>query len=785
MEQMSATCDAPVANPVIKLTTSSGLETLPERPEDSNDRSTLTDHLAEDTAALSLEEDDPGLIRYRVEYVGQISGSVFVDGKFKRVQTSEEPPVFEYVEVRLTGQDELSTSTSEDVTKTEQGKGHSYINILSPAVTEALRCVVDYYPDIDFSPNIIKVMEPYSVFVIFEKELTAYRERVALKAGEEPSTCPNQWAEKHIGIVQAFVRERTRKAVEAERDRHARGYVTFDMLWLLYKPGSDVYYDLYNIGEHEPYIVMSMEFKLTNGTTNSYDIDFWNLDADSNRVGPMKSTLTVGRFAGEKAIVSLRAYPCEYIRFLDDVGEGDAEAITQHFMNRGKKWYKFRREVRSYRFDGHTTTFPRRAFTSLAMVDPIQYAFWSGEERRSLLPGVTHPSGPLKICSCERCEDRIYRHAVKPKFAGYSDINPLVVEELTDHQYFLCDQMVEAFLFKLRSWRFLHVDGFQEATFDKSLFDRLVMKNETKEYIQRLTQMYIRGASQPTLQETTYFTKISSVHKNTRRKKADTMWTADFIKGKGEGLTILLHGRPGVGKTYTAECIADFTERPLLSLTCSDIGVKPEAIEENLVKWFKLAENWGAIMLIDEADIYMEHRQVQDIERNHLVAGFLRALEYYKGILFLTTNRVGTFDEAFISRIHVQVHYPKFEDEERDRLWDAFFEKLEEDRETTMRITQSAKDYVQSKELRALEWNGREIRNAFQVAVALAEAHSQKDKEGRVLIKSDHIKATVQMSREFRDYLVKLHKGDLSKRASLLGNRYDAYGKETERTDKY
>ncbi|KAK7424194.1 hypothetical protein QQZ08_008682 [Neonectria magnoliae] len=106
-------------------------------------------------------------------------------------------------------------------------------------------------------------------------------------------------------------------------------------------------------------------------------------------------------------------------------------------------------------------------------------------------------------------------------------------------------------------------------------------------------------------------------------------------------------------------------------------------------------------MLIDEADIYMEHRQVQDIERNNIVAGFLRALEYYKGILSLTTNRV---------------HYPKFEGEERDRLWDAFFEKSEEDRETTIRITQSAKDYVQS----------------------------------------DHIKATVQMLREFRDYLVKL-----------------------------
>lgn len=129
------------------------------------------------------------------------------------------------------------------------------------------------------------------------------------------------------------------------------------------------------------------------------------------------------------------------------------------------------------------------------------------------------------------------------------------------------------------------------------------------------------------------------------------------------------------------------------------------------MKWFKLAESWGAIVLIDEADIYMEERQPQDLTRNHLVAGFLRALEYFKGILFLTTNRIGTFDEAFISRIHVPIYYPDFQPSDRIRVWDSFFEKLEQDRETTMRIMQSTKDYTQSQEVLALEWNGREIRN--------------------------------------------------------------------------
>lgn len=217
-----------------------------------------------------------------------------------------------------------------------------------------------------------------------------------------------------------------------------------------------------------------------------------------------------------------------------------------------------------------------------------------------------------------------------------------------------------------------------------------------------------------------------------------------------------------------------------------------------------MAQNWGAIVLIDEADIFMEERQPQDLARNHLVAGFLRALEYFKGIVFLTTNRVGTFDEAFISRIHVPIYYSEFTPEQRIKVWDTFFEKLELDRESTMRILSSAKDYVESSELQNLKWNGREIRNgnerffliiflfyltgfwvyaithwftssAFQVAVALAEAQGQKDDKGRVLIKKEHIKATVDMSKDFSDYLKRVHKSDMSKKAAIMGNRFDAY----------
>lgn len=97
--------------------------------------------------------------------------------------------------------------------------------------------------------------------------------------------------------------------------------------------------------------------------------------------------------------------------------------------------------------------------------------------------------------------------------------------------------------------------------------------------------------------------------------------------------------------------------------------------------------------------------------------GFLRALELYDGILFLTTNRVGAFDDAFISRIHVKLYYQDFDDSQRRQIWQTFIDKLNKERgpasksAVKFRVSIDAKEYINSKEMKELKWNGREIRN--------------------------------------------------------------------------
>ncbi|KAJ2968559.1 hypothetical protein NUW58_g10197 [Xylaria curta] len=221
----------------------------------------------------------------------------------------------------------------------------------------------------------------------------------------------------------------------------------------------------------------------------------------------------------------------------------------------------------------------------------------------------------------------------------------------------------------------------------------------------------------------------------------------DLIRGKGFGLVILLHGVPGVGKTATAEAIAQINKKPLFIITCGDLGFTPKEVEDSLRDIFRLAHLWGCILLLDEADVFLSRRELGDLKRNALVSVFLRVLEYYSGILFLTTNRVGTLDEAFKSRIHVSLYYPPLDRVQTieifkvniRKLQETVFEKekLQDELDSTSTATPverprlaidpnsildyAAWHYAVNKATPEQRWNGRQIRNAFQIAYSLAQ----------------------------------------------------------------
>jgi hypothetical protein len=71
---------------------------------------------------------------------------------------------------------------------------------------------------------------------------------------------------------------------------------------------------------------------------------------------------------------------------------------------------------------------------------------------------------------------------------------------------------------------------------------------------------------------------------------------------------------------FNAESVAEYTKRPLLSITAADLGHEPEQLEGNLLRFFKNAAAWDAVVLLDEADVYLERRSSHDLRRNSIVS---------------------------------------------------------------------------------------------------------------------------------------------------------------------
>ena len=207
------------------------------------------------------------------------------------------------------------------------------------------------------------------------------------------------------------------------------------------------------------------------------------------------------------------------------------------------------------------------------------------------------------------------------------------------------------------------------------------------------------------------------------------------IASKGEGAIFLLAVLPGCGKTMTAEAVAESIHKPLFKVNLGTLSGNIEKLEIRLGEVLQLSARWDAVLLIDEADAFMEARDSNDLHRNALVAVFLRLLEYYTGVLFTTTNRGSNIDTAFWSRITLAFHYPKLDDAALTTIWTNMLRNVG--------ISVSKKEI---KDLLTYGANGREIGNAINAAQSLAL-------EDKTKVTARHIRSILSVKKQFMDAL--------------------------------
>jgi hypothetical protein len=277
--------------------------------------------------------------------------------------------------------------------------------------------------------------------------------------------------------------------------------------------------------------------------------------------------------------------------------------------------------------------------------------------------------------------------------------------EMTDAELLLAPTVVFGFSLVDKVWLEFNVEKIDEVDWNTDAFSNLVLPGDRKHLLQSLVEAH---------------------HKE--------VGFDDFIKGKGHGLVVNLFGPPGVGKTFSAEATSEHVQRPLYVVGGGDLGTSAAALDSALERIFDVATAWKAIVLIDEADVFLEQRSLHDLERNAMVAVFLRHVEYYRGILFLTTNRVKAFDEAFLSRIHVALHFSELSEESKEQVWAAFIAKMGD---VAKGVTKE-----QIKELARRDINGRQIKNAARTAHSLAVAKGED-------VCFEHLRITLDALDEF------------------------------------
>ncbi|KAJ5501890.1 hypothetical protein N7463_004764 [Penicillium fimorum] len=532
--------------------------------------------------------------------------------------------------------------------------------------------------------------------------------------------------------------------------------ITFDLLWALYKPNTIAYTPTYGSSDEPRAFKIEYAVKESSFMKGQwYSVDGRYLEYDGKDYGFGTMSAEVDAFKGARKITSLACYPLNYHR--------DAEALRARLIERGKRFvalrgmnYRFHKGMAFYKkkrsliikvnINGrvmidpaiHRRINPNYPISTVRpkdpdLIDPEDLGI-SGDEGddsdgcccggsdsdsdhggasdtpRTIYKVVEDTDGCPRVVEVEVDENgvEIQKEKMDRIEGAAADTKE---REFTEEELLVASPVVLGFAFSEKLWLEFTISGISDIEWDKEAFGSLVLPANQKSIVKALVESHTFHAAQN---------------------------IDDVIQGKGKGLVAVLHGPPGTGKTLTAEGIAELLRRPLYMVSAGELGTDSRTLEAELNKILDIAHSWGAVLLLDEADVFLEKRTIHDIHRNALVSIFLRLLEYFQGILFLTTNRVETFDDAFQSRIHVALRYGDLTSKAKRSIWKMFLERVRAI-EGVHIASFSEEDYdILSRHT----LNGRQIKNSVRTAQALAVNESAP-------LSMEHIKRVLEVAETF------------------------------------
>ncbi|KZT64962.1 hypothetical protein DAEQUDRAFT_769208 [Daedalea quercina L-15889] len=399
----------------------------------------------------------------------------------------------------------------------------------------------------------------------------------------------------------------------------------------------------------------------------------------AKKFGRVEGDWDISRFEGIVKIDTLPVYPMTY--------HSDEASLREALLNRARKWVSLY-GVHHVRYQGVATySDDQYEINSRIMIDRATFRRYNSNYS---MPDIIRAVEPLAGSSTPASESSSnsspWTLPSTSKVNGHQASTAGPQDPLPEDELILAPPIVYGFSLTDILWLECNVNKIEPIEWSPAPFTNLALPGNRKDLLRHLVEAHDSGLN-----------------------------FDDFVEGKGQGLVVNLFGPSGVGKTLCAEATSEHLRRPLYAVAGADLGEDAGTVDFRLRRVFSRAAAWGAVVLIDGADIFLEQRSVHDQARNATVAVFLRRLEYYRGILFLTTSKVYAFDPAFLSRIHFAVSFKELGKEARTKIWKAFLDKV-------------SADVITSGELEDLvnrRVSGRQIKNVVRIALSLAKGRQE------------------------------------------------------------
>lgn len=414
----------------------------------------------------------------------------------------------------------------------------------------------------------------------------------------------------HAELFSDVLKNEFKDLIESSQDMISKGVMTYEHLWTIFQPGSMIFTK--QDGQDTALKLVSTKYSVDQNGVPCLWVSGKYVDWDGSRFGQNKVNVKIGTYSGTRKINALAAFPLTFHAEKDDMVkrllergakvEGLAGNHYRAYKGIGWKMNPFGTKDK-FNIDGRVVldTYGWNRF------NPNYAVFVSPLEKRD-----------PKLATSDDAEDGGGFDDSDECLDGGMPIDGHFVEgddsesrvPLTDEQKLTCSPLVRGYSLKNKLWLNFFVNAVHDISWNEGAFDRLVLPAQQKELI--------LGFVESQQDEMNQFD--------------------DVIEGKGRGMILLLCGPPGVGKTLTAESCAEEMRVPLYMMSAGDLGLDPRTVETSLKDILEMCTKWNAILLLDEADVFLEERSLHELERNKLVSIFLRVLEYYEGMHCLRTT---------------------------------------------------------------------------------------------------------------------------------------------------